>query len=49
MLWGRLFFAETVSWVQGVGVALVIVGLVIVSARGAAEKRTRRLRERRAT
>jgi drug/metabolite transporter (DMT)-like permease len=31
MLWGRLFFDETVSWIQGVGVALVIIGVVIVS------------------
>jgi drug/metabolite transporter (DMT)-like permease len=46
MLWGRLFFGETVSWIQGVGVALVIVGVVIVSARGAIAGR---LRTRRAT
>jgi drug/metabolite transporter (DMT)-like permease len=37
MVWGRLFFAETVSWVQGAGVALVIVGIVVVSTRGATD------------
>lgn len=43
MLWGRLFFDETVSWVQGVGVVFVILGVVIVSTRGV----TGRLRARR--
>jgi drug/metabolite transporter (DMT)-like permease len=38
MVWGRVFFAETVSWVQGVGVVVVILGVVIVSARGAATR-----------
>jgi drug/metabolite transporter (DMT)-like permease len=37
MVWGHLFFAETVSWVQGVGVVLVIVGVVVVSTRGATD------------
>jgi drug/metabolite transporter (DMT)-like permease len=35
MLWGRLFFNETVSWIQAVGVVMVIAGVVVVSARGA--------------
>jgi len=35
LLWGRVFFAETMSWVQAVGVVTVIAGVLAISARGA--------------
>jgi drug/metabolite transporter (DMT)-like permease len=47
MVWGRLFFSETVSLAQGIGVVLLIAGIVIVSARGATEGAAGRLRARR--
>lgn len=39
LFWGWLFFSETMSWVQGAGVVLVIGGVLFASARGATVKR----------
>jgi len=53
LLWGRLFFAETMSWIQAGGVLIVIVGVLAISVRGATVKRGAReagsLRPRRTT
>ncbi len=42
LLWGRLFFAETMSWIQAAGVVIVIGGVLVVSARGATVRRAPR-------
>ncbi|NIA24566.1 MAG: EamA family transporter [Gammaproteobacteria bacterium] len=39
LLWGRLFFAETMSWIQAAGVVMVIIGVLSISARGATVQR----------
>lgn len=33
LLWGRLIFDETASWVQAIGVALVLAGILVVTLR----------------
>jgi drug/metabolite transporter (DMT)-like permease len=43
IIWARLLFDETLSWVQWLGVALVLGGLLILNARGAVEPKPRRL------
>jgi len=39
LLWARLFFAETMSWIQATGVVMVIAGVLAISARGATVQR----------
>ena len=41
IIWARLIFDETLSWVQWLGVALVLGGLLILNARGAVEPKAR--------
>jgi drug/metabolite transporter (DMT)-like permease len=39
VLWAGILFGENLSWVQWLGVALVLVGIVILTWRGSARKR----------
>ena len=41
VLWGRLLFAERLSWVQAAGVALVLLGVLILSVAGTVRRRPR--------
>jgi drug/metabolite transporter (DMT)-like permease len=41
IIWARLLFDETLSWIQWLGVALILGGLLILNARGAVEPRSR--------
>lgn len=42
VLWGRLLFAERLSWVQAAGVALVLLGVLALSLGGTVRGRTAR-------
>lgn len=41
VLWGRVLFAERLSWVQASGVALVLLGVLVLSVAGTVRTRTR--------
>ena len=49
ILWAGLLFDETLSWVQWLGVAIVLGGLLILNARGAVEPSSSTRRSRAAT
>lgn len=49
ILWAGLLFDETLSWVQWLGVAIVLGGLLILNARGAVEPASSTRRSRAAT
>ncbi len=40
LLWARLIFGETLSPIQGIGVAIVLVGIVTLSVRGTVQRTT---------